>query len=89
LAKEQEEKIGKPPKEIIINYGQKDITRKQIDRQLYSDLVYVIITVTLAATVLRIGTKSTFMTIVGIFQILVRVPILKGFMFLSSISPCF
>lgn len=75
LAEAQEDPIGTVPdgpNPIIINYGQKDINRKQIDQQILNDLAYAGFSLLLAAVMLRLGSGSTFMTLAGIFQIVVR-----------------
>ena len=58
--------------EIIVNYGEEIINVVQINQQLFRDLRWAALSVVLAAVMLRIGSGSTFMTLAGIFQIVVR-----------------
>jgi hypothetical protein len=59
---------------IIINYGEKEINSRQINQQIFRDVYWAILSVALAATMLRVGSGSTFMTFAGIFQVCVRPP---------------
>jgi hypothetical protein len=60
-------------KKVIINFGEGDIIKKQVDKQLLADAKWAILSVVLATIMLRIGSQSTFITVVGIFMIVVRV----------------
>ena len=57
---------------IIINYGERIITSRQMFAQIFLDLRWALLSVLLAAVMLRIGSGSTFMTFAGVFQIVVR-----------------
>lgn len=57
---------------IIINYGERVITSRQMFAQIFLDLRWALLSVLLAAAMLRIGSGSTFMTFAGVFQIVVR-----------------
>lgn len=73
LFEEEQTQNDKQQNGIIINYGESvDIIPKQIDRQINSDLLWAVLSVGLAAGMLRIGSGSWFMTFAGIFQLIVR-----------------
>jgi hypothetical protein len=59
--------------DIIINYGEFEINIVQINQQIFRDLRWAGLSVTLAAIMLLIGSGSFFMTLAGIFQLIVRV----------------
>jgi hypothetical protein len=61
-------------RKVIVNYGEDDIVKRQIDKTLYRDIMWALLSVFFATVMLRIGTKSTFLTATGIFMILVRCP---------------
>lgn len=57
--------------DIVVNYGEDHINTEQINRQIFYDLRWAALSVCLAGIMLRVGSGSTFMTVVGIFQIVV------------------
>lgn len=71
FADAQEEGDGSG-KEVIVNFGEGEITQHQIDSTLLRDGAWAILSIVFAAIMLRIGTRSTFLTINGIVMILVR-----------------
>eukprot|EP00892_Ulva_mutabilis_P004434 jgi/Ulvmu1/2362/UM013_0210.1 len=60
---------------IIINYGENTINTRQINQQINEDLYWAVLSMFFAAIMLRLGSGSWFMTIAGIFQIIVSFPI--------------
>ena len=48
--------------------------KEQIDRQLIDDIMWALLSVIIAALMLRVGTQSSFLTATGIFVIIVRSP---------------
>ena len=58
--------------DIIVNYGEEIINVVQINQQLFRDLRWAALSLVLATVMLRVGSGSTFMTLAGIFQIVVR-----------------
>jgi hypothetical protein len=59
---------------VIVNFGEDDIIARQVDQQLLRDATWSGLSLLSAAVMLRVGAGSTFLTIVGIFQLLVRTP---------------
>ena len=59
---------------VIINYGENTINTRQINQQINEDLYWAVLSMAFAALMLRIGSGSWFMTVAGIFQIIVRRP---------------
>ena len=57
---------------ILINYGERFITSRQMFAQIFLDLRWALLSIVLAGVMLRIGSGSTFMTLAGVFQIIVR-----------------
>jgi hypothetical protein len=62
----------KSGKAVIVNFGESDIIKRQTIRQLIHDALWAILSAILAIIMLRLGTQSTFLTVCGIFQIVVR-----------------
>jgi hypothetical protein len=61
-------------KHIRIRYGEQTLTERQILGELYSDGLWALLSMLLAAVMLRVGSGSTFITLAGIFQIVVGFP---------------
>ena len=57
---------------VVVNFGESSLIKAQVDRQLLSDALWAVLSVVLAAIMLRVGSQSTFLTAAGIFMILVR-----------------
>jgi hypothetical protein len=59
-------------KKVIVNFGESEIIRVQTIGQLLRDALWAILSVVIAMSMLRIGTQSTFLTLTGMFQVMVR-----------------
>ena len=62
-------------KRVIINFGEGDLVTAQINRQLFDDSRWAILSLVLAAVMLRIGSQSTFLTVCGVIMLLLTFPI--------------
>lgn len=62
-------------REVVVNFGESQLIKAQVDRQLLNDALWAVLSVVLAAIMLRVGSQSTFLTVAGIFMILVRAPL--------------
>jgi hypothetical protein len=59
---------------VIVNFGEDAIIARQVDAQLMRDAMWSGLSLLCAFVMLRIGAGSTFLTLAGIFQILVCFP---------------
>lgn len=58
--------------DVIINFGEDSIIARQVDLQLLRDSYWAGLSLLCAAIMLRLGAGSTFLTIAGVFQLVVR-----------------
>ena len=58
--------------DVIVNFGEDAIIARQVDVQLLQDAMWSGLSLLCAAVMLRLGAGSTFLTIAGIFQLMVR-----------------
>lgn len=60
---------------IVVNFGEDDIISRQVDMQLLRDTLWSGLSLLCAAVMLRIGAGSTFLTLAGVFQLVVCTPL--------------